>query len=138
MTPNYPWRSRGGLLVVKSAPDVPELVLEARQRPVRRLAARSVSAPQNYPPRWVLIPLRAVPGQLGLMPRLVQTLGRLRPPLACPRLPAPRPVAHPVVRHRPQHRLNQPRSLLWHRRLQLRRERRQRLLGPLKADLARL
>src|ERR1700693_4332250 len=87
MTPNCPWRSRGGSLVVKSAPDLPELVLEARPRPVRRLAARSVSAPQNFPLCWVLIPLRAVPGQLGLMPRLVQTLGRLRPPLACPRLP---------------------------------------------------
>src|SRR5262249_40923050 len=72
------------------------------------------------------------------MPRLVQTLGRLRPPLACPRLPAPRPVAHPVVRHRRQHRLYQPGALLRPCRLQLRRERRQSLLGALEADLARL
>src|SRR5262249_25858363 len=94
--------------------------------------------PNRLTGRDPLIPLRSVLRQLGDAARLVQTLSRLRPALPRPRLPAPRPVAPRVVRHRLEHRVTQPCTLPWPRRLQLRRERGQGLLGSLEADLARL
>ena len=53
------------------------------------------------------------------------------------RLPASWAVADPVVGNRLQQRVDQPPAILWPRRLDLRGERRDGLLGPLEADLPR-
>ena len=58
-----------------------------------------------------------------------------RPPLRRPRLPPSRAVADAVVSYHRQHRVDQCGAILWPGRLDLRGERRHRLLGPLEAHL---
>src|SRR4051794_9027479 len=75
-----------------------------------------------------LIPFRAILRQLGLGSGLRQPGARLRPALPRPRLPPPRAVADAVVGDDHQQRLDERRASLRPRRLDLRRERRHRLL----------
>src|SRR5207253_7894 len=87
----------------------------ARAHPCRRASGAAWLAVPDLPRcltrRHPLIPLRAGVRPPGHAARLVQALARLGPALARPRPPAPRPVAHPVGRHRLAHRLHQPRTL---------------------------
>src|SRR3954452_6343967 len=82
-----------------------------------------------------LIPFRAVVPQFGRGSWLHQAVASLRPPLPRPALPPPRAAADPVVRHRPDQRIDQRRPVLRPRGLDLRGERGHRLLGPLEAHL---
>ena len=75
---------------------------------------------------------RPILRQFGDGPRLHQARRSFRPTFPRPRLPASWAVADPVVGNRLQQRVDQPPAILWPRRLDLRGERRDGLLGPLK------
>jgi hypothetical protein len=79
---------------------------------VERSAARANPPSRHGPPaaqgivlqpHRVLVPLRAIVRQIGDVARMPQALAGLRPSLARPRLPPPRPAARTPVRHRLQH-----------------------------------
>src|SRR4051794_18355112 len=80
---------------------------------------------------------RTILRQFGDGPGLHQARRSFRPTFPRPRLPASWAVADPVVRNRLQQRVDQPSAILWPRRLDLRGERCDGLLGPLEADLPR-
>jgi hypothetical protein len=104
------------------------------------VAARRAQPKELFPSPTTcfLVPFHVIVREPGDAARLPQTLVRLRPSLQRSRLTPPRPVANTLVRHRLEHRIHHRRTLLTRRRLQLRGERCQGLLGSLEADLAGL